>query len=357
MGCIMKFGIIGLPQTGKHTFFQLLTGAEPARHELKPGEAVKGIAHVRDPRFDVLCKMYEPHKQKPAEIEFNLFPALRIDQQGQNQWLAKIREMDAICYIVRSFQDPAIFHAAASVDPLRDVQSFALELLITDLDLAEKRADKLERELKRTRDSQQAKELETLRRCIAVLEEEKPLSTIEFSPEEAKRISGFRFLSLKPLLIVINGDEQGEPSGLTEAVSHPGQVETVFLNALEELEISQLESEEERHEFLETLGLTEPAIDRLSRQAFHLLGLVSFFTVGKDEVRAWPIRKGTLAPQAAGEIHSDIERGFIRAEVVAYDHLIEAGSEQKAKEAGFTSLKGKDYTVADGDVIHFRFSV
>ena len=337
---MLKLGIVGFPQVGKKTVFRLLTGAE----------GPVGVAKVRDPRLEVLNEMFNPKKKTPAEIQLHLFGDIQPDQALPANWVANLREMNAIGHVVRCFEDESVFHVLETVDPARDIERLSTDLLITDLVIATSRQERLQKDLKKGKDPKLTKELEIIERCIESLENEKPLTTLGLKADEEKMLRGFQFLSLKPMLVVLNGSE--EPS-----VEIPANAQSVFLNASEELEIAQLDTEEERTEFLKELGITEPAIDRLSRQAYALLGLISFFTVGDDEVRAWSIPAGTLAPEAGGEIHSDIERGFIRAEVIKYDHLVEAGSEHKAKEAGHASLKGKDYPVEDGDVIHFRFNV
>jgi len=348
----MKLGLVGYPQVGKRSLFRLLTGQEL-------NKAGVGLARVRDPRFDWLVEFYQPAKITPAQLEFALIPDL--EEQGNAEAFKGLEKVDVVCHLVRAFADEAVFHLAGSVDPRRDVGRLEEELHLADLLFIEKRRERLQKERKlKGEGPKAAQEEELLGRFQAHLEGGHPLRTLSLGDEETRLIASYPFLTLKPLLVVLNlGEDQLGNMGLIGELraGFAGLgCEWVAVSARIEEELAQLDPEE-RRAFLTELGQEEPALDRLTRVCYQALGLISFFTVGADEVRAWTIRQGALAPQAGRVIHSDIERGFIRAEVMKYADLHSLGSEQKVKEAGRWQQKGRDYVVEDGDIFHFLFKV
>jgi GTP-binding protein YchF len=348
----MKLGLVGFPQVGKRTLFRLLTGQELNKSGV-------GLAKVRDPRFDWLVQLYKPAKITPAQLEFALVPDLT--EKGNAEAFKALEKVDVICHLVRAFADDSVFHLLGSVDPARDIRLLEEELHLGDLIFIEKRRERLQKERKLKGDAQKAaQEEELLTRFQAHLEGGAPLRTLPLSAEDEKLIASYPFLTLKPVLLVLNlGENQMQDAGLLERLkaAFPGQgCEWVAVSARIEEELAQLDAEE-RLAFLGELGQEEPALDRLTRVCYQALGLISFFTVGEDEVRAWTIRRGSLAPQAGRAIHSDIERGFIRAEVMKYADLFSLGGEQQVKEAGKLLQKGRDYEVEDADIFHFLFKV
>jgi hypothetical protein len=362
---MLRTALIGFPSTGKTTLFQLLTGhAEPSRAGGRL-EASVGIARVPDPRLDRLTSMYNPRKRVPATVAF-------ADLAGAGQApghslidVAAFRDADALVHVIRTFRDEAIPRAEGSSDPARDAQSMEDELILADLAVAERRLERIERDLKKGRSAELERERDLLATCREHLEEGKPLRALELAAEERKLLRGFQFLSAKPLLLVINVDEAdvawlsspglaAERTGLAAFVSHAG-TRAVGVCGRIELEIAQL-GPDDAAAFLADLGLHESGVDRVIRAAYDLLAYISFFTVGDDECRAWSVPRHTPAHVAAGEIHTDIARGFIRAEVVSYDHLAAHGSMHACREHGEVRLEGKEYLVQDGDVINFRFA-
>nr|NIM02130.1 redox-regulated ATPase YchF [Acidobacteriota bacterium]NIM62941.1 redox-regulated ATPase YchF [Acidobacteriota bacterium]NIO60623.1 redox-regulated ATPase YchF [Acidobacteriota bacterium]NIQ31714.1 redox-regulated ATPase YchF [Acidobacteriota bacterium]NIQ86984.1 redox-regulated ATPase YchF [Acidobacteriota bacterium] len=277
--------------------------------------------------------------------------------------LDQLRNADALAHVVRAFEDENLPHSEGSIDPARDVASMETEFILADQIVAEKRREKLALQVQKTNSPEEKKELDLFERVVEALEEETPLRNVEFSEAELLTLRGYTFLSLKPLLVVVNAgeadagklDRGAAAFGLEEVATHPS-TEVVALSARIEAEIAELD-EEDAASFRADLGITEPALDRMIRASYALLGRISFFTVGEDECRAWTIRRGTAARKAAGAIHTDIERGFIRAELIAYDHLIAAGTWNAGKDNGTLRLEGKDYVMADGDVVNFRFNV
>jgi ribosome-binding ATPase len=361
-GCMLRAALIGFPSSGKTTLFQLMTSAKDAPRG--KGDVNIGISRVPDSRLDVLTGMYNPKKRVPATVEFtDLIAPARSGAQGLVD-VAAYKNADALVHVVRAFRDPSIAHPSGSVNPARDAQAMEDELILADLGIAERRLERIEKDLKRGKSTELDKERELVQRCRVALEEGKPLRSLALTGEDQKRLSGFQFLSAKPLLLVINLDESdlselgadlpraAAATGLTEFLAH-AETKAVALCAKIELEISQLETDDAKA-FLSDLGLAESGLDRVIRTSYDLLGYMSFFTVGEDECRAWSIHRGTAAQLAAGEIHSDIQRGFIRAEVVAYDALTSRGSMQACKEHGEVRLEGKEYVVQDGDIINFR---
>ncbi len=355
----MNIGIVGLPQVGKKTVFRLLTGKDA---ESAPSHGVirYAIAPVRDPRIDRLVEMYQPKRMRYAEFEMALPPDVTPNAARSAEWLEPLRNVDALMQVIRDFESPSVFHLEGSVDAARDLALVDTEFLLADMEMVEKRLHRMAKDKSRKEAAERQREETLLARCQEWLEQERPLRLLSFDDEELKLIRSLQFFTLKPLIAVFNVGEdvaaaQTRLAPLCERLEQKG-AKLVFLSAAIEDELVALE-EEERQAFMADLGLAEPAAHRLSRAAYESLGLISFFTVGPDEVRAWPIPRGLLAPEAAGKIHSDLQRGFIRAETVAYDDLIAAGSEKAAKEANKVHLHGKDYLVKDGDVINIRFNV
>jgi GTP-binding protein YchF len=329
------------------------------------GDVAIGISRVPDARLDVLTSMYNPRKRVPATVEFtDLLAPARTGAQALVD-VAAYKNADALVHVVRAFRDEAVAHPSGSVNPARDAQAMEDELLLADLGVAERRLERLEKDLKKARTADLEKEQDILRRCQDALEQGTPLRALQLAGDDLKRLRGFQFLSAKPLLLVINLDEAdvAVAADVSRAAEHTdltmflarAATRAVALCARIELEIAQLEGDDQLA-FLSDLGLTESGLDRVIRTTYDLLGYMSFFTVGEDECRAWSIARGTQAQLAAGEIHSDIQRGFIRAEVVSYDALTTRGSMTVCREHGEVRLEGKDYVVQDGDIINFRFA-
>jgi len=348
----MKVGLVGFARSGKTTIFNALTGlsAEVGGFEQKR-EAAIAVVKVPDVRIDALAEIVHPERNKYAEVTFLDFPPSEERKAAlETQALVQMRESEALAQVVRAFDD---LLATTSADPVRDLRAFHSELILADLAVIEKRLERLRKEKGKER------EQELLEKCQAILEEEKPLRNVSLLPEEQTVLSGFAFLSQKPLLIVYNMEERDLhtplPSSLVEYAQHE-QLTVVPICGKVEMEIAQLD-EEERGAFLADLDLQDSARDRFIQHAYTLLDLMSFFTAGPMEARAWTITRGTPAVKAASKIHSDIERGFIRAEVIAYDDYIRYRGESGCREAGKMRLEGKEYIMQDGDVVHFRFKV
>ena len=355
----MKLGLIGFPQVGKRTLFMLLTGQNV--NSDKGREEIIGLAKVRDARFDRLVRLYTPKKETPAHLEFILLPDLDNLGSRNASLLQALAHVDVICHMVRAFQDETVFHVQGSINPARDFLFFNGELQLKDLIFIEKRLERIKKEYPRLKEKKKADaETDLLLRMRDHLEGNRFLRSFSLTEEEKKLISGYPLLTRKALILVLNVGE--------EDLKHPDRISAltkdfpkedfswVSVSAKIEQEISLLEGEE-RAEFLRELDIEQPALDQLTLLCFQTLGLISFFTVGSDEVRAWTIPQGSLAPLAGGAIHSDIQRGFIRAEILKYNDLSELGSEQKIKEAGRFMQKGKEYMVEDGDIINFLFNV
>ncbi len=359
----MKIGLFGFPLTGKSTLFRLLTGVDASQHRAARGEGLIGVAKVPDPRLDRLAELFESPNRIPATIEYVHTAGMEKGQAAQVLPLDKLRTADALAHVVRAFEDEAIPHVEGDIDPRRDVASMETEFILADQIIAERRIEKLEQLVMKAHKEEDKQELELLQRIVSTLEEETPLRNIEFSEHELHLISGYTFLSLKPLLVVVNAGEDDAPRlaegasafGLDDIAGRP-HTEVVALSAKIESEIAELDEEDARS-FMADLGIGEAALDRVIRASYGLLGRISFFTRNEKETRAWTIREGTVARSAAGAVHSDMERGFIRAELVGYDQLVEAGSWNGCKEKGTLRLEGKDYVVQDGDIINFRFNV
>ena len=361
----MKFGLLGFPKVGKTTLFNILTGARIAVDRYGSGRSQPnlGVARVPEPRLDTLAAMFKPKKTTYAHVDFLDVHGLQKGEAKESVDLREMRNVDAIAHVARAFRDLAIAHGEGSVDPRRDIETMETELILADLDVAERRRERLELNLRKGKSKEDEAELPVIRRCLEALERETPIRELDLAEEEIRKIRGFAFLTAKPMLVILNLDEKdvGRIPALVREAGLEGHAARRLMaicpiSAKVEEEISGLDPEDAAA-FLQDLGLKESAKDRLIRAAFGLLGLVQFFTAGEDECKAWPIRAGTRAPRAAGIIHSDIERGFIRAEVVAYDDLIAAGSIAAARERAQLRSEGKDYVVRDGDVINFRFNV
>lgn len=365
----MEIGIVGLPNVGKSALFKAMTGmhAEVANYPFTTTKATHGSAPVPDPRLAVIGKYIKTRKFVPATIDLVDIPAIVAGSaQGEgmgNSFLENVRQVDALAHVVRCFDDPDVSHAFETVDPVRDVQAVETELLLADLQVLEGALDKAQRRA-RTGDAAGKKRVEIATKAVAVLEQERPLRAESWSSEELADLRSLGMISLRPVLYVANVGED-DLHGASEAVGAlrkwveaigEGQARMVPICAKLEAEIADLDREE-RQEMLEGLGLTEPALAVLARALYDLLGLQSFYTAGEPEIRAWTIRKGETAPQAAGEIHSDIQRGFIRAETYSVDDLVRFQTEQAIRAAGKMRSEGKSYVLQDGDVCHFLFNV
>jgi GTP-binding protein YchF len=360
----MQVGIIGLPKVGKTTLFNTLTSSQQSTDRFQVSrETNVGRAAVPDPRLMKLRDHYRPKKFTPAAVTYVDIPGMQKGAGAEGLDLARLREVDALAHVIRAFSNPEILHSEDSVDPERDIEIVDLELILADLEIVGRRIERLEKNAKRGLSPEEKKELTLLADVIQpALEAERPLRVLELAAEEERRLRGFQLLSAKPLLLVLNVDEQELTSGAENPRSasidraSERHRELVVVSAPIEEEISRLDPEHQA-EFLAELGLSEPSLDRVIRASYRLLGLISFFTVGDDEVRAWTIRLGTSARQAGGAIHSDIERGFIRAEVTRWSELLELGSLAGCRDRGLLRLEGKDYSVQDGEIVHFRFNV
>ena len=361
-------GIVGLPNVGKSTLFNAITNQKilAENYPFATIEPNVGVVTVKDERMDKLKEMYEPNRFIPTAYEFTDIAGLvKGASKGEglgNKFLSHIREVDAIVEVVRCFDDGKIIHVEGNIDPIRDIETINLELAIADLDVINNRLERVSKKARTTKNKDDLLELDVLEKCKKALEENKPIRQLELSEEEKKAIKSYSFLTEKPIIYLANikeSDLGAKDNIYVEQVKEYAKSENarvVSLCAKVEEDLSEL-TDEEKQEMLEALGLDSSGLDQLVKATYDILGLSTYFTVGKDEVRAWTFKKGMNAKKCAGIIHTDFEKGFIKAEVISYDDLIELGSELKVREAGKVRLEGKDYIMQDGDICHFRFNV
>jgi len=363
----LKCGIVGLPNVGKSTLFNALTSAKAlaANYPFATKDPNLGVIIVPDERLDKLAKLVSPQKILPTTIEIlDIAGLIKGASKGEglgNQFLSNIREVDAIIHVVRCFEDDNVVHVDGSVDPVRDKEIIDTELILKDMETVEKRLDKVKKQAK-SGGKDDIRQVEITQDLLKHLEDEKPARSFEVEKDYELAWSEMCLLTAKPILYVCNVDEESAKNGnehsakLITAIKDEN-AESILISAGIEADIAELETKEERQEFLQEMDLSEAGVNKLIRSAYKLLKLITYFTAGEKEVRAWTIQEGTKAPGAAGVIHTDFEKGFIRAEVIKYDDFINLGSEAKVKEAGKMGVEGKEYVVQDADVMHFRFNV
>ncbi|MGA3167326.1 MAG: redox-regulated ATPase YchF [Terriglobia bacterium] len=359
---MLRIGIVGLAETGKTTLFQILTHVHGSGSGSGRSEAHVGVVRVPDVRLDRLSELYQPQKTIHATIEYMDTPGSIIELARSGLQTQALRELDALVHLVRVFENEAIPLEGGTVDPRRDIENVELELILSDLAVAEKRLERLEKDIKKQKNPALEREFQVLGVCKAALEKQTPLRDVALTPEDAKAIRGFTFLSRKPMLYVLNLSERdaaranlAEQFAAEAGLKQRPHTAVAAICGQVEGELSEL-NDADAAEFLLSYGLKESATSRLIRAGYQLLGLISFFTVGEDECRAWTIPAGTTALEAAGEIHTDIQRGFIRAEVVKFEDLIATGSFAEARNRALLRLEGKEYVVHDGEIVHFRHS-
>lgn len=361
----MKMGLVGYPLVGKTTLFNTLTGSQIPLSKYIASKASPniGVAKVPDERVHKLIDIFNPKKTVFAQFEYVDIPGFAVKEVKESEFLTQLRQVDALGHIVRAFKDSEIPHAPGEINPKRDIMNLESELMLADLIVIENRIPRLEKDIMKMKSAELEKELELLTRCQQALEEEKPLRELVFMPEEETMLRGYRFLSQYPMLTIINLGEEELPEcsqyiekyQLKEFANKPNVAFCQICGKVE-MEISQL-NEEDAQEFMESYGIDQSLIERIIRTSYELLGLISFFTYQSDEVKSWSIKHSSTALKAAGAIHSDIQRGFIRAEVISFKELIKLGSMDEARKQGLLRLEGKEYQVEDGDVITFKFNV
>lgn len=358
----MKLGIFGFPQSGKTTIFNLLTGAHESTGAGHRSDANLGVARVPDPRLDALSSIFKPKKTTQASFECVDIVGLSRGKASSSMNLAVLKPVDALAHVVRAFRDENIPHEEGSVDPGRDFQNMELELIFADAESARRRVERLRSDISKAGRDEDKKELILQERILAWLEEGKPIRELELGDDELKVLRGFAYYSAKPLLVILNVGEEdvGDLPGALEAAGMggalPRKVLAVAASARIEQEMADLE-EQDATAFMRDLGIRESALARMLRGAYQLLGLISFYTCGDKEVRAWPLEKDSTALDAAASVHTDFARGFIRAEVTPYEQFMKAGSFAAAREKGWLRLEGKEHVIQDGDIVHFRFNI
>lgn len=357
----MNIGIIGLPQTGKRTLFELLVGKDKADHRGDGGKTIRGVADVQDSRFDSLVEVYGPKKRTRARMEFLLPPSIEQHAISETDIFRNLAEVEVFCHVVREFENQTVYHASGSIDPVRDIDFVNAEFILHDHLFVEKRIDRLQKDLGKRKDEAGEKEKDLMLKLLGTLEEERPLRIVSLDPHEEKIIRSYPLLSKREMIVMLNvsddkASDQDRLDSLMERYADQ-RVSCVQFSAKLEAEIASLESVDERAEFMEVMGVKETALHLLTRKCIDALGLISFFTVASDEVHQWFVERGSNAVQAAGKIHSDLARGFIRAEVIHFNDLIGHGGEEGVKKAGKLHVKSRDYVVEDGDILFIRFNV
>ncbi|MEK7347754.1 MAG: redox-regulated ATPase YchF [Candidatus Eisenbacteria bacterium] len=362
----MKLGILGPPQSGKTTLFAALTRGQADTGTSRGEKVHLGSVKVPDARLDKLRDLYQPKKFTPAKVDYVDAPPMETApgraERGTLAALTALRDVDAFVLVVRAFEDPAVPHFRETIDPAGDASWLVSELLLEDLAVVERRLERIEKSLKVGKKPEDPAEHEALKLVMEALENERPARSVPLNKQQERSLRGFRLLSASPWIMVVNTDDETMKRGeaavvapVLERLAEP-RPPVIALSAKTEAELAAL-SDDDAREFMQVLGIQEPGLTRMIRLSYEALGLLSFFTVGPDEVRAWTVRDGALAPEAAGAIHSDLERGFIRAEVITYDDLMKAGALNKARDQGLLRTEGKDYRVRDGDILNVRFSV